>query len=318
MAEHVIQITNLSKDYKTKEGPFRALNRLNLMVKEGEIFGYLGPNGSGKTTTIRMMFDFIRPTEGKINILGLDAQSDSVALHHKVGFIPGELNLWRNEKAGDIIRFVGNVRGSLDMNYVNQLAERLQFDMSKKMRDYSTGNKRKIGLILAMMNKPEVLILDEPTTGLDPLMQHIFNQMMEEVRDEGRTVFLSSHVLSEVQAICDRVGVLRNGDLKAVETVDTLMEAEFRWVVLRYREVPQNIDKLAAVAGVSDVSIEGNDVTLRMFGDFDPMLKVASEQYVVDLETKEPTLEEIFLEYYDEGDGGTANGNNKRKNEEVA
>ena len=306
MAKHVIRIENLSKDYKAKSGPFRALDRLNLTVKEGEIFGYLGPNGSGKTTTIRMMLDLIRPTEGRITVLDMHAQADSVELHRRIGFIPGELNLWKNERASDIIRYVGNIRGGVDKAYVNKLAERLQFDMSKKMRDYSSGNKRKIGLILALMNKPELLILDEPTNGLDPLMQHTFNQMMEEIRREGRTVFLSSHVLSEVQAICDRVGVLRNGELKAVSTVDALMEADFRWVSLQYRDGGASMEKhLADVPGVTSVSTDGNTVTLRIVGDFDPLLHAAIKQYVVNMHVKEPTLEEIFLNYYDETEGGT-------------
>lgn len=312
MSDNVIEISGLSKDYKTSKGSFRALNRLNLTVREGEIFGYLGPNGSGKTTTIRMILDLIRPTEGRISVLGLDAQRYSLALRGRIGFIPGELNLWKNERAINIVRYAGRVRGSLDMCYVNELVERLQFDLSKKVRDYSSGNKRKLGLILALMHRPELLILDEPTGGLDPLMQYTFNQMMREIREEGRTVFLSSHVLSEVQSICDRVGVLRLGDLKAVETVDALMVADFRWVTLHYRQDGAEMAQtLTAVPGVSDVRAEDNTVTLRIAGDFDPLLRAATGDYVVNMHVKEPTLEEIFLNYYDEAEGGTRNGNNQ-------
>jgi ABC-2 type transport system ATP-binding protein len=277
------------------------LDNLDLSVKEGEIFGYLGPNGAGKTTTIRMMLDIIRPTSGRINILGMDAQKDAVELHHQIGFMPGELNLWKNEKAIDIVKYFGRVRGKLDMAYATQLAERLQFDMSKKVRDYSTGNKRKLGLVLALMNRPKLLILDEPTSGLDPLMQQTFNHLMREVRDEGRTVFLSSHVLSEVQAICDRVGILRGGILRAVENVENLTHANFRWVTVNYRgELPD----LTGIAGVSEVTkLNGDAVKLRLTGDVDPLLRtLVKGEYISNFKTQEPTLEEIFLAFYDEGE----------------
>lgn len=297
----VIQTHNLTKVYQNS---FKALDNLDLSVREGEIFGYLGPNGAGKTTTIRMMLDFIRPTAGSINILGMDAQRDSVELHKHIGFMPGELNLWKNEKAIDIVKYFGRVRGKLDMAYVKQLAERLQFDMSKKVRDYSTGNKRKLGLVLALMNRPRLLILDEPTSGLDPLMQQTFNQLMREVRDEGRTVFLSSHVLSEVQAICDRVGILRGGVLRAVENVEDLTHANFRWVTINY---DGRMPDLSGVAGVSEITaMNGTAVKLRLTGDVDPLLRTLVQgDYIRTFKTQEPTLEEIFLAFYDDQQDST-------------
>jgi ABC-2 type transport system ATP-binding protein len=301
MSNPVIQIKGLTKEYKTNSGPFRALDSLDLQVEPGEIFGYLGPNGAGKTTTIRMLLDLIRPTSGTATILGMDAQTDSVALHRRIGFMPGELALWDSEKSVNIIKYFARVRGNVDMNYVNELSQRLQFDPTKKVRDYSSGNKRKLGLILALMHKPELLILDEPTSGLDPLMQQTFNHMMREIQNEGRTVFLSSHLLSEVQSICDRVGILRNGQLKAVERVDDLTHVDFHWVTLKLRDLAGMEERLRQVDGVTEVSvINGDKLKLRLHGDFDPLLKAVHDRYVIDLHVQDPTLEEIFLAFYDD------------------
>lgn len=293
--EHVIHTQNLTKIYR---GSTPALDHLNLDVQRGEIFGYLGPNGAGKTTTIRLLLDFIRPNSGSATILGdLDARADSVAVKQRIGYLPAELNLWDRQTAQQIIRFVGQARGGYDERYVQTLAQRLEFDLSKKVRSYSTGNKRKLGLILALMNKPDLLILDEPSSGLDPLMQQTFYQLMREVRDDGRTVFLSSHILSEVQAICDRVGILRAGKLEAVQRVNQLTHADFRHVSIRLRE-PVPAALLANVTGVSNVSVEGRVVKLQLNGDFDPLLRALSSTYVEDLAVQEPTLEEVFLKFY--------------------
>jgi len=296
----IIETENLSKVYTTGDGAVRALDNLNLSVQQGEIFGYLGPNGAGKTTTIRLFLDLIRPTTGRATIFGLDAQADSVALHRRIGFLPGELNLWRNLTGQEVVNFVGRVRGGYDAAYVRRLVERLQLDLKLRVRAYSSGNRRKLGLLVALMNQPELLILDEPTNGLDPLMQQTFNDLMREAQREGRTVFLSSHVLSEVQAICDRVAVLRAGRLQAVERISDLTRAEFRWVTVRLRDTDTaRLDTaLAAVPGVSDVTVNGDTIRLRLGGDFDPLLRALSDCYVVDLHVREPSLEEIFLTFY--------------------
>lgn len=295
----VIETTTLSKVYASRRESKRALDNLSLTVYPGEIFGYLGPNGAGKTTTIRLLLDLIRPTTGSAKIFGQDVRAHSVELHKRIGFLPGELNLWKNLTGMQVIQYVGSVRGSLDMAYVRQLAARLELDLSLKVRSYSSGNRRKLGLLIALMQRSELLILDEPTNGLDPLMQQTFNQLMLDARAEGRTVFLSSHVLSEVQAICDRVGILRNGELKAVERVDSLTHADFRWVTVEFREPAAMIDSLAQVPGVSEVRVDHNKLQLRLHGDFDPVLRAIGERYVVDLQVQEPTLEEIFLAFYD-------------------
>ncbi|MBZ0276847.1 MAG: ABC transporter ATP-binding protein, partial [Anaerolineae bacterium] len=222
-ANPVIQTDNLTKVYQSRKDAVYALKNLNLNVEQGEIFGYLGPNGAGKTTTIRLLLDLIRPTKGRASIFGLDANASSVALHQRIGFLPGELNLWKHLTGRQVVNYVANVRGDDGriVKYAQELGEMLDLDFTKKVRAYSSGNRRKLGLVVSMMHKPDLLILDEPTGGLDPLLQQTFNQMMRDVRSEGRTVFLSSHVLGEVQAICDRVGILRNGELKAVERVDS-------------------------------------------------------------------------------------------------
>ncbi len=296
--ENVIHTQNLTKIYA---GSVRALDSLSLDVQQGEIFGYLGPNGAGKTTTIRLLLDLIRPTEGQASVLGMDARRDSIAIKQRIGYLPAELNLWDKQTARQIIHFVGSARGGYDEGYVRSLSERLEFDLSKKVRSYSTGNKRKLGLILALMNHPDLLILDEPSSGLDPLMQQTFYQLMREARAEGKTIFLSSHILSEVQAICDRVGILRGGRLQAVQRVSELTRADFRHVTLRLRDtVPAGL--LANVDGISDVKTEGKQVQLQLAGDFDPLLRALNGNYVEDIEIQEPTLEEIFLKYYDGSD----------------
>ncbi len=290
----IIQTQNLSKQYK---GNVYALKNLNLDVQRGEIFGYLGPNGAGKTTTIKLLLDMIRPSSGQAQLFGSDVTRDSVAVRGRLGFLPGELNLWERQTSMQIIRYIGHVRGGVDLRYVHELAERLQFDLTKKVRSYSTGNKRKLGLILALMNQPELLILDEPTSGLDPLMQQIFNELMREARDAGRTVFLSSHVLGEVQAICDRVGILRSGVLQSVQRVDSLSQADFRVVTIRF-QAPVAAGFLTAIPNVTDVHVHEQEAKFQLYGDFDPVLRALSGQYITSMEVEKPTLEDIFLKFY--------------------
>ena len=295
----VIQTNDLTKVYNNQT---KALDRLTLSVEQGEIFGFLGPNGAGKTTMIRLLLDLIRPTAGTATIWGQDVRENSVSLHRYIGFLPGELNLWKNRTAKQVIHYVASVRGESDAQWreAQKLAERLKFDMSKQIREYSTGNKRKLGLILALMHHPDLLIMDEPTSGLDPLMQQEFNLMMREFKAAGGTVFLSSHVLSEVQAICDRVGILRDGDLKAVEDIEKLTHVEFRVVEMTFRDpVPQAwVNRLQDIDGVSDIQRDGVLLHLKLQGDFDPLLRAVNDGYVQDIQVKQPSLEDIFLAFY--------------------
>jgi ABC-2 type transport system ATP-binding protein len=290
-----IQTRALTKSYQ--RGKAAALSQLDLTVNRGEIFGYLGPNGAGKTTTIRLLLDLIRPSSGSAEVFGLDARSNSMELHKRIGFLPGELVLWPSLTGKQVIEYLASVRGNVDRAYVSQLTERLALDLSKKTRSYSSGNRRKLGLITALMHKPELLILDEPTNGLDPLVQQTFHQIMIEARDEGRTIFLSSHILSEVQAICERVAILRDGQLKAVERVSDLINVRFHWVTLYFRQ-PVSLERVSAVPGVSDASAEGNTLRLRLTGDTDPLIRALGDEYLTDIRTEEPSLEEIFLTFY--------------------
>lgn len=306
-----IRTEKLTKSYGRGKRP--ALEGLDLTVNQGEIFGYLGPNGAGKTTTIRMLLDLIRPSSGRAFILGMDVQSASEEVRRQVGYLPGELNLWENQTGERVIHYLGSLRGKVDKAYTRQLMERLQFDPTKTVRSYSSGNRRKLGLILALMHRPNLLILDEPTNGLDPLMQQIFHEMMREEKARGATIFLSSHILSEVQAICERVAILRDGKLRAVERVDSLTHVNFQWVQIEFK-APMPVSRLANVPGVTEVTAEGNTLKFRLTGDFDPALRAINDGYITHLETLEPTLEEIFLTYYETkpGNGNGTNGVYKR------
>ena len=298
----VIEIRGLSKTYGSGAKQTLALDKLDLQVNQGEVFGYLGPNGAGKTTTIRLLLDLIRPSSGSATILGMDVRENSVEIHRRIGYLPGELSLWPGRTGDQIINYVASVRGDAKgiAKQAAEMAERLTLDTSKRVRDYSSGNKRKLGLVLAMMHAPDLLILDEPTGGLDPLVQQTFHEMVNEYRDKGKTVFLSSHVLSEVQSICDRAGILRDGDLKAVETIDKLMHVEFHWVDVTFRDaIPDGLTaKLEADPSIGNISLNGKRITLRMAGDFDPLLRMISSGYVQDLRVEEPSLEDIFLAFY--------------------
>jgi len=308
----VLQIQDLTKRYPAAsngEGKL-ALDRLNLTVYRGEIFGYLGPNGAGKTTTIRLLLDLIRPTSGSANILGLDAQKQSVNVKRFLGNLPSELTLWEHMTGTQIIHYLAGLRPGCDTRYAMQLAERLDLHLNQRVGSYSTGNRRKLGIVQALMHKPPFLILDEPTNGLDPLVRQTFNQMLEEVRDEGRTVFLSSHVLSEVEQICDRVGVLRDGVLQAVEGVHDLKQAYYRWVTIRTTETSVfNQAEWSALDGVEDVRITPGQVRLRVCGRMDAVVKLAARYPVDDLKVEEPSLEHFFMTFYDSsGSEGVKDG----------
>lgn len=301
-SDSVIEITGLSKTYGSGKKQTLALHGLDLAVTRGEIFGYLGPNGAGKTTTIRLLLDLIRPSSGSAKIFGMDIRDDSVEIHRRIGFLPGELSLWEGRTGNQIIHFVASVRGDAKgiVKHADELSERLDLDTTKRVRDLSSGNKRKLGLVIAMMHSPELLILDEPTGGLDPLVQQTFHEMMDDYRAKGRTVFLSSHVLSEVQAICDRVGILRDGELKAVESVEKITNVEFNWVDVTFRDaIPAGLQQqLDSMPSITNVSTNGTRVRMRMVGDFDPLLRAISVGYVEMLHVEEPSLEEIFLAFY--------------------
>ena len=293
-SEAAIQTTNLTKHY----GDVEALNDLDLTVAQGEVFGFLGPNGAGKTTMIRTILDLIRPTAGRATILGFDSHSDAVEIRNHVGYLPSDIAMYPNLTGHDTLTYFANLRGGVDWAYVDGLADRLNADLTKKIGDLSSGNRQKIGIIQAFMNKPRLLIMDEPSSGLDPLVQRQFQAMMREVAREGRSVFLSSHTLSEVQRVADRVGIIRHGVLIAVEGVASLRSKAIRRVNLQF-DAPVDANTFTAVSGVRDVTVENHHVTLSFEGHMDELLAVAMTRHkLMDISTQEADLEEIFLTYY--------------------
>ncbi len=290
----------LTKSY----GKNRGVVDLDLEIAAGEVFGFLGPNGAGKTTTIRVLLDLIRPTSGRATVLGLDSRRQSLAVRRRVGFLPGELSLYGHLTGEETLRYFANLRGGVDRQYVHGLVETLDFDLTKKVSDLSTGNKRKLGLIQAFMHRPELLILDEPTVGLDPLVQHEFHHFIEEARDRGQTVFLSSHVLPEVQRVCDRVGFIREGELVAVEDVSALTGRAVRELDVVFAQ-PVSPDVFANVPGVTAVSANGGGLHLTVTGPLDAAVKKLAEFEVVNLTSREPDLEDVFFHFYGEGDDVT-------------
>jgi ABC-2 type transport system ATP-binding protein len=294
--EAVIRTERLTKSY----GRNRGIVDLDMEVRPGEVFGFLGPNGAGKTTTIRCLLNLLRPTSGRAQIFGLDAQRDSVAIRERLGNLPGEFTLEERMTGEELVRLYGRLRGVSDLTYAYELAERLNADLGRPMRHLSRGNKQKIGLVQAMFHKPDLLVMDEPTTGLDPLVQEEFLRLMAETSAEGRTVFFSSHVLSEVERVCDWVGIIREGELVALETTQSLVEKRFRRLSLRFAS-PVDPAPFAALPEVTELESEGDTLRMKVGGSVDPVIKLAARHTVVDLEFERPSLEEVFLTYYGGG-----------------
>jgi ABC-2 type transport system ATP-binding protein len=284
---------------KKSYGDVRALIEVDLQVKPGEIFGFLGPNGAGKTTTIRCLLDMIRPDSGTLRVLGIDPQKDPVQVRRRVGYLPGELHLDENMSVTSALRFLNNLRGNqADWRYVTQLAEKLKLNMKSQIKNLSKGNKQKVGVVQALMHKPELLMLDEPTFGLDPLMQQEVLRLIASAREEGATVFFSSHILSEVQEIADRVGIIRRGEVIEVADTHSLIHRSFRRARVLFKEAVDT-DRLEGIPGVSVLSRDdGMHVILQVEGEMDGLIKSLSAYPVLDFETERPSLEEIFLAYY--------------------
>ncbi|MCL6527612.1 MAG: ABC transporter ATP-binding protein [Thermaceae bacterium] len=289
----VIRTEKLSKYY----GQRRGVVELDLEVKAGEVFGFLGPNGAGKTTTIRMLLDLIRPSSGQVWVLA-QAVWGNVGLRRRLGYLPGELSFYEGLTGWELLRYLGRLRGSLDPAYLQQLLERFDLDPSHKLRTLSKGSRQKVGLVQAFMHRPELLILDEPTAGLDPLLQVEFQKLVREVQEQGASVFLSSHMMGEVQALCDRVGIIREGRLVAVSTIGELTERSLRRVRIRFDEAVTPGD-WAQVPGLKDLRFDGDWLEATVQGSLDPLIKAAAQHRVRDFISQEPSLEEIFLTYYD-------------------
>ncbi|MDO9348074.1 MAG: ABC transporter ATP-binding protein [Anaerolineales bacterium] len=290
-----IQTQSLIKNY----GAVKALRGVDLEVRKGEIFGFLGPNGAGKTTTIRCMLDLIRPNGGSLRVLGLDPQKEAVAVRARSGYLPGELNLEGNLNVESALRLFTRLRGdNIDWGFVRQLAERLDLDLKPQIKNLSKGNKQKVGVVQALMHRPELLLLDEPTASLDPLMQQTVLRLIRAAREEGATVFFSSHILSEVHEIAERVGFIRQGVIVEVAETSALINRSLRRVRVRFRQ-PVDSEALARLPGVSLLSKDdGAALTLQVEGEMDALIKALAAFPVIDLSTEQHSLEEIFLTYY--------------------
>lgn len=288
-----------TKDLKKNYGRVRALLGVDLEVQCGEIFGFLGPNGAGKTTTIRCLLDLIRPDFGEVSVLGINPQENPVGVRARVGYLPGELQLESNFSVIGQLRYLNRLRGRVvDWNDVYRIAERIALDLKMPIKNLSKGNKQKVGIIQAMMHQPDLLMLDEPTFGLDPLMQQEVLRLVAEAKERGATVFFSSHILSEVQEIADRVAIIRTGQVVEVADTATLINRSLRRAKIRFRE-PVNISLLGNLPGVTILSQDdSSSVMLQVEGEMNGLIKELATYPVSDFETERPSLEEIFLAYY--------------------
>ncbi len=289
----VITLEKLTKSY----GSSRGIIEVDLEVGQGEIFGFLGPNGAGKTTTIRTMLDLIKPTGGRALVFGIESTVDPVSIHRRIGYIPGEFALYDRLTGKQTLEYFANLRGGVDPAYQAALIERLDLDPSRRFKEYSKGNKQKVGLVIALQHRPELLLLDEPTSGLDPLVQQSFFQTMVETAAEGTTIFLSSHILSEVEKTCGRVAIIREGRIVRVGTVDALRDLAHHQVELRFTG-PVPASEFEALPGVSDVQVEDHVLRLRVSGPIGPVVRAAARYELLDFTSREPSLEDTFLAEY--------------------
>ena len=290
----VIRTSGLSKRYASQW----ALHDLNLDVQSGEVLGYLGPNGAGKTTTIRLLLGLISPTSGGATIFGLDVHRDAPEVHQHLAYVPGDANLWPALTGHQTLTLLGRTHGKVDAAYRDLLIERFEFDPGKKVRSYSKGNRQKLVLIAALMTRAELLILDEPTSGLDPLMEQRFRESIAEAKRNGQTVFLSSHILSEVEALCDRVAILRNGELLEIGTLESMRHLAALKVSATFDGSPPDVSQ---VPGVDSPEVDGHRLTCQVTGSIQPLLAVLAQSGVHELISSEPSLEELFLSHYGSG-----------------
>jgi ABC-2 type transport system ATP-binding protein len=289
----IIQTEKLTKSY----GEHRGIIDVDLSLEQGEIFGFLGPNGAGKTTTIRTILDLIRPTRGRALVFGIESSVDPVAIHRRVGYIPGEFTLYDRLTGNQTLEYFANLRGGVDGAYQRRLIERFELDPSRRFREYSKGNKQKVGVIIALQHRPELLVLDEPTSGLDPLVQQTFFSTLREAVTDGATVFLSSHILSEVEKSADRVAIIREGRIVKTGTVEGLRDLAHHQVELRFAG-PVPAAEFEHLPGVSDVVADDHVLRLRVAGAITPVVQAAARYELVDFVSREPSLEETFLAQY--------------------
>jgi ABC-type multidrug transport system, ATPase component len=289
----IIETEKLTKWY----GPHRGIEDVDLLIETGEIFGFLGPNGAGKTTTIRLLLDLIRPTSGRATVFGLDSAADPVAIHRRLGYVPGEFALYDRLTGQQTLEYFGNLRGGVDRAYRARLIERFDLDPTRRFKEYSKGNKQKVGLLIALQHRPELLVLDEPTAGLDPLVQQTFFETLREAIGDGGTVFLSSHILSEMEKSCDRVAIIRDGRLAKVDRVDALRDMAHHLVELRFVG-PVPTAEFEHLPGVTDVTADDQVLHLRVSGPMTPVVRAAARYELLEFISHEPSLEDMFLAEY--------------------
>jgi ABC-2 type transport system ATP-binding protein len=299
MSEYVIETQDLTVYY----GQHRGILDVNLTIEKGEVFGFLGPNGAGKTTTQRVLVDVFPPTSGSAKLFGLDCQQQGVELRKRIGYLPGELALYTNMRASDFFKMYEYLRGENgSKDYWRELADHLDLDTSRKIREFSRGNKQKVGVVAAFMSRADLLILDEPTGGLDPLVQQSVLELVREAKAEGRTVFFSSHILSEVQAVCDRVGIIREGRLVATQKVEDMYAQRMNRLTMIFDELPPA--DTFNINGVQEMDRSERSIMLEVRENLPQVLAAAAQHQVMDIETHNISLEEIFLAYYNKQDGG--------------
>ena len=290
-------------DLTKRYGANRGIRDVDLRVERGEIFGFLGPNGAGKSTTLRTVLGFLAPTSGRAEILGLDSHREAVAVHRRIGNLPSEFNLEDRMTGLQMLRFFADLRGiDRSVPLAHELAERLGADLTRPMRRLSRGNKQKIGIVQALFHRPEVVILDEPTSGLDPLVQDEFLQILRETREAGQTVFFSSHILSDIERLADRVGIIRGGELVAVERPSTLTDRTFRYVRIRFAGELTDADRacFAGLPGIDQFEAGDRTFSFRTHGPIDPVIQLAARYRIETFDAERPPLEELFLSYYGE------------------
>jgi len=288
-----VDIRQLSKYY----GKSKGIDKVTFSIEEGEVFGFIGPNGAGKSTTIRTLLNFIYPTSGEASVFGKDIVKDSVEIRKLVGYLPSEIHYYDDMKAVDLLRYSASFYGHVDETRMKRLAERLDLDLNRKIENLSFGNRKKVGIVQALLHQPKLLILDEPTGGLDPLMQHTFFEMLAEEQQKGVTIFFSSHILSEVQKVCDRVAIIKQGELMQVETVSNLTGSRFKNITIVLEPTAEDYE--FQLDGIVHQQRSGHEYKLLFNGDIKSLLHEVQQIPLRDLRIEEPSLEEVFMHYYE-------------------
>ncbi len=289
----LVEVKGLTKKF----GNFTALNSINMTIKEGEIYGFIGPNGAGKSTTIRILLGMLKATSGEVKIFGKDAWNDAVEIHKQIAYVPGDANLWPNLTGGEVIDIFLKMRGNGNKNKRNELIERFNLDPTKKCRAYSKGNRQKIALIAAFASEAKFYILDEPTSGLDPLMEKTFQQCVLEVKDEGKSVLLSSHILSEIEKLCEKISIIREGAIIETGTLNEMRHLTRTNLVVKSKQPLQSIENMK---GIHNVVVQNGETSFQIDSEeMDAVIKYLSEYGILKLESTPPTLEDIFLRHYE-------------------